>query len=1136
MKKISNARELLIAEGRRTLGEVGYANLDIKKVTAACGMATGTFYNYFVGKREFVLAIVARERNRKQGEIDQVLASELPLRDTLERMTVIFEDYRNEIYAVFLQLSPNSQESAEIMADIALYIRAISQRILGRAGTSVSFAQGVKAEDVVAYVTQYIVGVATTGSMGFHEFIVCLAVLLDDGTLLSAKTDGQPLKESFATDRLIISRMADDAGFYRRMFEAVIDDTGLIIWEYDIANRRILISDDEYARYDYQGFGLSKIIDNAPRALAAYIVDEYVDAFLDMYRQIEEGVPKTSCEVWYKFKTSQESRCIRFSCTTFFDDEGIPVAASVIGQDITSQKSSELHYMQALKELARAHPRSLGSTHLNLTKNLVGGRDNPFGFVFMKQQTGTVDDFFVQFAETIDDDAVREWFLADFDRVKLLEGFEKGNIEITFEYPVVCDDRGRHWREGLLYLIQNPLTGDVEGITYAIDIDERKYDDMVARTLSREVFGFMIMLDIRTGMIIYGGDTAYVPTEEYRNTDYTTAMEAALRAMMPPDELDAAIEVHSIGNICAHLEKQHVYEVTLVTKDACCLRWRFSYANEARDIVLITRDDITAATHEEQERVRELERERRAHQHTEALLQSILDSAPAAMFWKDINRRFEGANRAFLDFYSFDSLDAILGKTDEDMGWHPDPDPYRDDERQVIAKGVHTRRVPGECMSHGELRHIVASKSPRYEDGKIVGLVGNFEDVTREFEYAAEITALNAELKDALANAEQASAAEQMFLSNMSHDIRTPLNGIIGFTNLALQTDDIKMRQTYLEKIDVSGKLMLDLVNDVLDLSKIESGKMDLRPEAFESAELFNNVVDAVRFSAEEHGIILEATIDEAYPRFVLADRLRCQQISLNLLSNSIKYTPDGGRVVFEIVVLAEPVEDCNTLIVVADTGIGMSAEFQKRMFEPFSQEHQSRMYGTQGTGLGLSIVKKTVDLMGGHIDVRSELGKGTTFSVYLPLEKVDADRASQANQSTGEDDIAGKRFLLCEDNQLNAEIAMTILRERGDAEVEHVHDGQEGLSRFEAVAPGYYDAILMDIRMPLMDGLEATRAIRMLDRPDANTIPIMAMTADAFVEDARNCRAAGMNEYISKPIDPKKLIAKLARLCAGEG
>lgn len=407
--------------------------------------------------------------------------------------------------------------------------------------------------------------------------------------------------------------------------------------------------------------------------------------------------------------------------------------------------------------------------------------------------------------------------------------------------------------------------------------------------------------------------------------------------------------------------------------------------------------------------------------------------------------------------------------------------------------------------------------------------------------YVATLKEANRRLERTNEKLEMADQARVAFLSGMSHDMRTPLNGIIGFTNFALETKDADLRQDYLEKISASGELMLDLVNDVLDLSKVASGKMVIKPEDFEARALFDSVIDTLRPQIETRDMELVTTMAEDFPRYVRADALRLRQISINLLSNAVNYTPDGGRIEFAVLMINEDENGCNTMISVADTGIGISEEFQERMFDPFSQECRSRTFGVQGTGLGLSIVKQIVELMRGTIEVESELDHGSTFRVKLPIEAVDAKgsparKTRDAHVHADIEDIKGKCVLLVEDNDLNAEIASMIVQERGGLVVERAHDGKEGLDLFAQSERGYYDAILMDLRMPIMGGIDATKAIRALERRDAATIPIIAMTADAFVEDAENCLAAGMDAHVARPINPEKLLLTLCELIQGAG
>ena len=383
-------------------------------------------------------------------------------------------------------------------------------------------------------------------------------------------------------------------------------------------------------------------------------------------------------------------------------------------------------------------------------------------------------------------------------------------------------------------------------------------------------------------------------------------------------------------------------------------------------------------------------------------------------------------------------------------------------------------------------------------------------------------------LREALSFAERANEAKTTFLASMSHDMRTPLNGVLGFTAFALQESDPRKKQEYLEKIESSGKLLLDLINDTLDLSRIESGKAVPEPEAVMSDDLVPAVVTALRPSAELKGVRLVMDRTDYRNEPIWADRLKVNKIALNLLSNAIKFTPSGGTVtVTPYCDSACPDREvCGFTI--EDTGMGMSAEFMKHMYEPFSQEKRSEAVQTPGTGLGLSIVRRYVDLLGGTIRVESRLHEGTRWTVNLPVKKLE-NGLTEKPKAVGQDNLKGRRVLLCEDNEMNSEIASMLLKNKGML-VETAENGLIGLEKFTASGEGWYDAVLMDIRMPGMDGYEASRRIRALDRADAAAVPIIAMTADAFEESIREAKDAGMSAYITKPVEPQKLYTVLQK------
>ena len=385
------------------------------------------------------------------------------------------------------------------------------------------------------------------------------------------------------------------------------------------------------------------------------------------------------------------------------------------------------------------------------------------------------------------------------------------------------------------------------------------------------------------------------------------------------------------------------------------------------------------------------------------------------------------------------------------------------------------------------------------------------------------------QMKAAKLEADRANEAKSAFLSSMSHDMRTPLNAVLNFTDLALREEDAAVKQDYMEKVRLSGGLLLDLVNDTLELSRIESGKLSLEPEAVDGREIWASLIASLRPAAEARQIRLIEESPDDLSETLWVDRLKLQKIILNLLSNAIKYTPPGGTVRISVVRLDPQKENgCTRRITVEDNGIGISPEFLPRVFEPFSQEHRAEAGKVSGTGLGLSIVKRIVDLMGGTISVQSKLHCGTRFVVDLPITAAEKGQAREETAETPAVSLAGRRVLLCEDNDLNAEIVSILLREKS-VSVDRAENGEAGLRLFADSMPDYYDAVLMDIRMPVLDGYGATRAIRALPRPDAQTVPILAMTADAFEEDSRHALETGMNGYLAKPIDPEHLCRALS-------
>ena len=391
---------------------------------------------------------------------------------------------------------------------------------------------------------------------------------------------------------------------------------------------------------------------------------------------------------------------------------------------------------------------------------------------------------------------------------------------------------------------------------------------------------------------------------------------------------------------------------------------------------------------------------------------------------------------------------------------------------------------------------------------------------------------LNAKLQVAVENAESANRAKSTFLFNMSHDIRTPMNAIIGYADLASRhLDDPAKLKNYMENIQVCGQNLLMLLNNVLDLARIENDKTEMEYSVSDIEKDFRNCVAMFRNQADSKGQTLMVTTQLQYP-YIYADIPHLTEICTNLVSNAVKYTGAGGTI--RCNVTQKPGEKegwCDTVVTVADNGIGMSQEFQKHIFEPFERERTSTVSKVEGSGIGMGIVKKLVGLMGGTVEVESRIGVGSTFTVTIPC-RIASEDETQAKRETNPSDqkcLCGTRILLTEDNDLNAEIAVELLQEEG-CTVDRAKDGVECVDMLEKAANGTYQLILMDIQMPVMNGYDAARKIRGLDDPQKANIPIIAMTANAFTEDRQVALDAGMNDHIAKPINMNVLVPTLRK------
>ena len=478
-----------------------------------------------------------------------------------------------------------------------------------------------------------------------------------------------------------------------------------------------------------------------------------------------------------------------------------------------------------------------------------------------------------------------------------------------------------------------------------------------------------------------------------------------------------------------------------------------------------------------------------------------------------------------------DYADGYVHEEDrEKIYYYADLDNMREALRNTRSQKVVVRRNIGGEWAWIEMNIIKAEPVSEPAKNVVLAFTNRSEQVNRDLE-------IRQKLEDTLSLAESASRAKTTFLNNMSHDIRTPMNAILGFTNKAIKDiDDKEKVLDSLEKVKLSGRSLLGLINDILDMSRIESGKVTITRDESDMNRSFTGIEPMLRELADSKNIRLSFSIGDIRHRYNYVDFSHTERVLVNIISNAIKYTPNGGKVDVSVCELDETVDGKPLYrFTVADNGQGMSEEFQKSMYEEFSREKNSTQSGVVGTGLGLALSKSLVELMGGRIYCESRLGEGTTFTIDLPFETREESTTDEEHTAYAPPDykLSGKRILLVEDNEMNREIATEILEEEGIL-VETAEDGYVAVEMIRRLLDNtdvyYYDAVLMDIQMPRMNGYEATKAIRELPDPLYTHLPIIALSANAFEEDRQKSLAAGMDDHIAKPIDIQQLKETLAK------
>ena len=934
----------------------------------------------------------------------------------------------------------------------------------------------------------------------------------------------------------------------QRRYELAEDAAELGVWEYHVREHRIASPS-----HSFKKFGVPDAIENVPESILPMFEPEDRERLLEMFRRIEAGEPRVSGDFWMVWQPGAAPRCERTIYSVVRDENGRPSVAYGIGINITDQKREEERFQHTIESLLTANPESLCTFRVNLTRNLCQEGHGISDYVLKSLRADTADRLIENVRNMIGDEAERADFARRFDRAALLNCYRSGQTDYHVDYRRRAEDGGEIWVRTFVKMLQNPETGDVEGVIYSLNITKEKRRDLIFRIITDQEYDYVALLDLRTEQIGFLNlSSGLLPKYHDRfgdpdaQFDYEQTRQFAASAFIAAEDRALYLENSRPAAICAQLDRSGRFEFvvrghyTATPAEFMYRKLQYYYLDARRDTVLIVQSDVTGALRQQKQ---EADR-----------VQDIVDSISAGVAVLRMpdpeHLRFEYVNKQLFRLLGFPAFsnDVLHDTSIQDelvrayveegfTGVHPDDlarvkRTFREHYNDAFFR-VERYRTAGADGKYHWLEEEVTLRERR-ADGRI--FYATYRDVGNEVRLQDELAARLREEVLLRRQATEANDAKTEFLSRMSHDIRTPLNGIIGMTYLAQEQQNPARTADCLTKIDRSSKFLLGLINDILDMTKAESGKLELHPEPYSVAE-FNGYIDAVvRPLCREKNQRFTFTEEVTEHLIPLADKLCINQVVFNLLSNAVKYTPEGGAITYRIRAAQRGEHRVAIEHSISDTGIGMSEEFQRRLFEPFTQEGRNDSSEARGSGLGLAIVKKLVDLMGGTISVRSRLGQGSTFTVRFEFDAVPLaalhPAAGAGPAAAGYDVLRGARVLLCEDHPLNQEIAAALLREKGMT-VDLAENGSRAVERFVAVQPGFYRAVLMDIRMPVMDGYEAARTIRALDRPDARTVPIIAMTADAFADDVQKCLAAGMNGHIAKPIDPAQLYGTLAAALA---
>ena len=934
-------------------------------------------------------------------------------------------------------------------------------------------------------------------------------------------------------------------------YRAATEGANLRVYEYEIAAHTLILP--EHSR---KLFGVSScVVRDVPETILPLFHPEDRERVRAFFDRVSAGEHIVTAEFEMN-PVNDYSAFLRYTFTTTYDQAGKPVMAYAVAEDITAQKRAESDFNETIQAMLYANPNALCSYRIDLSRNLCSEGHGVSRYIQNLLRSDTAGELFSHLLSIIPDPRQKATAAEFFDRSRLLKAYAEGSKALHLDYQR-ADEHGRIlWVRTFVNMLKNPSSDDIIAVFYSLDITDEIRRNQVLNIITGQEYDYAALLHIREKTIEFLNVNPHLP-ERYqekighigRQFSFDGMREYTASTWIAEEDRDYYLGSSGIDMICRSLDRDGHYEMSVRghavghENELMCRKIQHYYLGEDHDSVLIVQIDVTETYRLQQKEAQEIRAEADR-------VMDILDSLSCGI----CVLRMPDPDHLLGDFVNL-TMFRIMGFPARDasersaimhdpmiasylknafLAVHPD------DRKRI--KALFRSNYASHYFNTGNYRVVgrggieiwvnqdIMLREVR--DGVRI-LYSNYRVVEREMELQKTLEQQLEQEKSLRHQAMAASEAKSEFLSRMSHDIRTPLNGIIGMTYLARSEKDPERIADYLGKIDTSSKFLLGLVNDILDMSKAESGKLELHPEPYPEKEFFRYLDSVIAPLCQEKSIRLEMESHPLPGYELLVDPLRINQVFFNLLSNAVKFTPEGGTVTCRLT--EERISEHRAAFTgqVIDTGIGMSEEFLKVLFDPFTQENRKDISETRGTGLGLSIVKKIMDAMHGTVEVSSVRGQGTVFTVHAEAECIPSRSMEPAADPGAEDSfamLAGRHVLVCEDHPLNREIAMALLQEKkmivGTAE-----DGRLGIDAFRQSPIGFYDMILMDIRMPVMDGFQAARGIRALDRPDAKTVPIVAMTADAFSDDIEKCLEAGMDGHIAKPIDPQIMYQTLCTM-----